>query len=199
MGHPEPQSQSSLEFGPQEGPTTEKADDAWAQSLREVIREVIASLPDHATLGELITAARANAHMAPVLDILTVQELIDIVRTRPPKPTSTPSKNGRAPVVREVQLDEDGNPLMDLGDAGALVIRRRADVPDGDTRVLRCLAERGGLRENDLTGLAQLTNEQLRIILRSLRAKGLVHVEGSGLKRRLKITRHGNAFLRKQG
>lgn len=189
MGHPEPQPES---LQPE---STERADDAWAHSLREVMREVIASLPDHATLGELINAARSNPHMAPVLDILTVQELIDIARKRPPKPA--PGKNGRASPPREVQYDEDGNPLMDLGDPGALVIRRRADVPDGDTRVLRCLAERGGLREQDLVSLANLTSEQLRIILRSLRAKGLVHVEGSGVKRRLKITRHGNAALRK--
>jgi hypothetical protein len=188
MGHPEPQPESLQ-------PTTERADDAWAHSLREVMRDVIASLPDHATLGELVAAARSNAHMAPVLGILTVQELIDFVRQRPAKPA--PGKNGRAAPAREPQYDEDGNPLMDLGDPGALVIRRRADVPDGDTRVLRCLAERGGLRESDLTTLANLTSEQLRIILRSLRAKGLVHVEGSGLKRRLKITRHGNAHLRK--
>ncbi len=194
MGHPEPQLESLQP--PSQGPT-EQADDAWAQSLREVFREVIASLPDHATLGELVNAARANAHMAPVLGILTVQELIDVARKRPPKPA--PGKNGRSSAPREVQLDEDGNPMMDLGDPGALVIRRRADVPDGDTRVLRCLAERGGLRESDLTSLASLTSEQLRIILRSLRAKGLVHVEGSGVKRRLKITRHGNAQLRKMG
>jgi hypothetical protein len=63
--------------------------------------------------------------------------------------------------------------------------------------VLRILAERGAQREGDLTGLAQLTGEQMRIILRSLKAKGFVHVEGSGTKRRLKITRHGGAFLRK--
>lgn len=187
MGHPEQQPEAAV--------PTDNADDAWGQSLRELIHEVIASLPDHATLGELIAAIRANPAMAPVLDIFTVQELIDTARKRPVAAAAPrPAKNG----AREVQYDADGNPVMDLGDPGALVIRRRADVPDGDVRVLRCLAERGGLRESELTNLANLTTEQLRIILRNLRAKGFVHVEGSGLKRRLKITRQGSTFLRKQ-
>ena len=184
MGHPEQQPEAAV--------PTDRADDAWGQSLRELIRDVISSLPDHATLGELIGAIRANPAMAPVLEIFTVQELIDTARRR--APASKPAKS--AP--REVQYDVDGNPVMDLGDPGALVIRRRADVPDGDIRVLRSLAERGGLRESEIGGLANLTTEQLRIILRNLRAKGLVHVEGSGLKRRLKITRQGTTFLRKQ-
>lgn len=189
MGHPEQQ--------PEAAQATDRADDAWAESLRTVMRDVIASLPDHATLGELVAATRASANMSAVLGLFTVQELIDAVRKRPPPAPRAAPKNGstRAP---EVQLDADGNPVMDLGDPSALVIRRRADVPDGDIRVLRCLAERGGLREGELGSLVKLTGEQLRIILRSLRAKGFVHLEGSGVKRRLKITRHGNAFLRKQ-
>src|SRR5262245_19264563 len=161
------------------------ADNAWAESLREVLREVIASLPDHATLGELVDAAKSNAAMAPVLGIFTVQELIEAARKRP-KP--------QKPKDDEIQLDEDGNPLMDL-DASPTVIRRRADVPDGDLRVLRVLAERGAQREIDLANNASLTGEQLRLLIRHLRAKGFVHVEGSGAKRRLKITRHGSAYL----
>ncbi len=188
MGHPEQQPEAAV--------PTERADDAWGQSLRELIRDVIASLPDHATLGELIGAIRANPAMAPVLDLFTVQELIDTARKRPPPAAAKPA--AKAAPRGEVQYDADGNPVMDLGDPGALVIRRRADVPDGDIRVLRCLAERGGLRESELTSLANLTTEQLRIILRTLRAKSFVHVEGSGLKRRLKITRQGSTFLRKQ-
>jgi hypothetical protein len=86
---------------------------------------------------------------------------------------------------------------MDLGDAVPAVIRRRADVPDGDLRVLRVLAERGAQREVDLASNASLTGEQLRLLVRHLRAKGCVHVEGSGTKRRLKITRHGSAYLRR--
>ncbi len=184
------------ELAPGESAKSDNADDAWAESLREVMREVISSLPDHATLGELVAAAESNAAMAPVLDIFTVRELIETAKRRP-----KPSANGKTKASRrgEVRYDEEGNPVMDLGDAGPAVIRRRADVPDGDVRVLRCLAERGPQRESDLANLAALTSEQLRIILRHLRTKGYVHIEGSGLKRRLKITRHGSAFLRKNG
>lgn len=190
MGHPEQQPEAAE-------PAIAGADEVWVQSLRELIRDVIAALPDHATLGELIAAIRANPAMAPVLEIFTVQELIDTARQRRPQP-SKPSKPTK-PAAGEVQYDADGNPVMDLGDPGAMVIRRRADVPDGDIRVLRCLAERGGLRESEIGPLANLTAEQLRIILRNLRAKGFVHVEGSGLKRRLKVTRQGSTHLRKQG
>ena len=177
-------------------PSTEEADDAWAQSLREVMREVLSTLPDHTTLGELVGAAKADPRLAPVLDLFTVGELVETARKRPKSLPATNGKNGKARA--EVQYDEEGNPLIDL-DFGPQVIRRRADVPDGDIRVLRCLAERGALREIDLANLSTLTSEQLRIILRHLRTKGLVHVEGSGAKRRFKITRHGNGYLRKQG
>ncbi|MCA9652204.1 MAG: hypothetical protein H6712_05975 [Myxococcales bacterium] len=171
-----------------EAPNTESADTAWAESLREVMCKVISTLPDHATLGELIEAARSNSAMAPVLEIFTVQELIDTAKKRP-KPSAKPKE-------AEIQYDEEGNPIMDL-DAGPTVIRRRADVPDGDLRVLRVLAERGAQREIDLSNNASLTSEQLRLLVRHLRSKGFVHVEGSGSKRRLKITRHGSSYLRK--
>lgn len=186
------------ELQPEAADPTERADDAWVQSLRELLLDVIASLPDHATLGELIAAIRSNPAMSPVLDIFTVQELIDAARKRPVLPPKAAASSGK-PAPREVQFDADGNPVLDLGDPGALVIRRRADVPDGDIRVLRCLSERGPLREAELTSVGGLTSEQLRILLRNLKSKGFVHVEGSGLKRRLKITRQGAAFLRKQG
>lgn len=172
-----------------EAPKAESADTAWAESLREVMCKVIATLPDHATLGELVDAAKSNNAMAPVLGIFTVQELIDAARKRPkPQPKAKDD---------EIQLDEEGNPIMDL-DATPTVIRRRADVPDGDVRVLRVLAERGAQREAELSNHATLTGEQLRLLIRHLRAKGFVHVEGSGTKRRLKITRHGSAYLRRQ-
>lgn len=171
-----------------EAPKTEDADTAWAESLREVMCKVISTLPDHATLGELVEAARSNAAMAPVLGIFTVQELIDTARKRP-KP--------QKPKDDEIQLDEEGNPLMDL-DASPTVIRRRADVPDGDIRVLRVLAEKGAQRELDLSNQTGLTGEQLRLLIRHLRAKGFVHVEGSGTKRRIKVTRHGSTYLRRQ-
>lgn len=170
-----------------EAEVADGADDAYAESLREVMRDVIHKLPDHATLGDLVDAARHNRAMSPVLDIFTVAELIEAAKNKP-----RPSERGRA----EIQFDADGNPLMEL-DAGPKVIRRRAEVPDGDIRVLRMLSERGAQREIDLANSASLTGDQLRIILRQLRTKGYVHVEGSGAKRRLKITRHGSGFLRK--
>lgn len=172
----------------------DKADNAWAESLREIFREVVASLPDHATLGELIDAARTTPAMASVLDIFTVQELVELAKKRPRRTEEpAPARNGHA----AVPTDEDGLPLLEI-DAPA-VIRRRADVPDGDIRLLRTLAERGPQRESDLANLTGLTSEQLRIIIRHLRSKGFLHIEGSGLKRRLKITRHGSGYLRKQG
>ncbi|MEM6290809.1 MAG: hypothetical protein AAGA54_06070 [Myxococcota bacterium] len=163
----------------------EPADEAWAESLRDVMRSVIASLPDRATLGELVDATRTNPAIAPVLDIFTIAELIETAKKKP-KPKPTP------------QVDADGMPPMEL-DAGPKVIRRRADVPDGDLRVLRALASSGPLKESELVSNTQLTSEQLRIIVRHLRTKGYIHVEGSGAKRRVKITRNGSGFLRKQG
>jgi|GEM_PF-1298536 len=161
------------------------ADDAWAESLRDVLRQVIASLPDHATLGELVDATRGNPAIAPVLDLFTVRELIETAKK---KPKAAPKK---APKV-----DADGNPPLDLA-AGPKIIRRRADVPDGDLRVLKALSTQGPLKETELVSTTQLTSEQLRIIVRHLRTKGFIHIEGSGTKRRVKITRNGGGFLRK--
>jgi len=172
-----------------DAPNTESADNAWAESLRDIMCKVIATLPDHATLGELIDATKSNGPMAPVLEIFTVQELIDAAKKRP-----KPALESRDD---EPRYDEDGNPLMDLGDSAPAVIRRRADVPDGDLRVLRVLADRGAQRELDLANNAELTGEQLRLLIRHLRSKGFVHVEGSGTKRRLKVTRQGSAYLRR--
>ncbi len=172
------------------------ADDAWAESLRVVMREVIGSLPDHATLGELIEAARSNPAISPVLDLFTVRELIETAKKKP-KPKPAASRAAKSTPASEIRFDAEGNPLLDL-DAGPKVIRRRADVPDGDLRVLRSLASKGPLRESDLSSTTQLTSEQLRIIVRHLRTKGYIHIEGSGTKRRLKITRHGSGYLRKQ-
>jgi len=170
----------------------ERVEDAWTQSLRDVLREVIRNLPEHATLGELVDATRANAHLSPVLDAFTVQELIDVAVTRPRLAKEAP------PPSTGIHFDEDGNPLLDLGDLGPAVIRRRADVPDGDVRVLQALAKsKTGRKESELLQLTELTSDQLRLVLRHLRAKGQVHMEGSGLKRRFKITRAGAGSLRK--
>lgn len=158
------------------------ADDAWSQSLREVMRNILESLPDHATLGELVDAAKKNPQIAPVLDIFTVQELIEAARARP-----------RSAPRRADPAEADGP-----DDGGATVIRRRADAPDGDLRILRALSQHGLLRESELATHATLTSDQVRILLRQLRTKGFIHIEGGGTKRRYRITRHGSSFLRKQ-
>lgn len=172
--------------------------DAWAESLREVFTQVVKQLPSTVTLGELVDVTVNNPHMAPVLDHVTVQELIDLVKDRPRSadPLTARAGNGAAAKV-EVQYDEEGNPILDL-DAGSAVIRRRADVPDGDLRLLRALVKhKTGRREPELVQATGLASDQVRLILRHLRTKGYIHVEGSGLKRRVKITRHGTGYLRK--
>lgn len=165
------------------------ADDAWAESLRDVLHKVIDSLPDHATLGELVQAARGNPAIAPVLEIFTVRELIEAAKKKPKASAKKSSKAGP-------KLDADGIPAMEL-DAGPKVIRRRADVPDGDLRVLRSLSSQGPLKESELVSATELTSDQLRIIVRHLRTKGYIHIEGSATKRRVKITRNGGGYLRK--
>ncbi|MCA9689034.1 MAG: hypothetical protein KC636_05450 [Myxococcales bacterium] len=170
---------------------------AWNESLRHVMREVLRSLPDDATLGDIVDAARSNAQMAPVLDIFMVQDLIESALSRPAvEPTSGKNGNGDG---HGITFDDDGNPLIDLA-VQAAVIRRRADVPDGDTRVLKALTkQKSGRRELELAQVTGLTAEQLRLLLRGLRTKGYIHIEGSGTKRKIKITRHGSSHLRKQG
>jgi len=168
------------------------ADAAWRESLREVMRDVVNRLPDGATLGELVDATRRTPHMAAVLEIFSVRELIELAKTRPP-----PAKNGGSAKRGEISVDEDGNPVLDLGEnGGPSVIRRRADVPDGDARLLKALQKNGPQRETDLATAASLTSDQVRIILRNLRTRGLIHIEGSGAKRRIKLTRQGNGHLR---
>lgn len=178
----------------------DRVEDAWAVSLREVLRDVIKTLPSQVTLGELVEATRSNPQLAPVLDHFTVQELIDLVKDRPrSEPSDLAAVAKAAKPAPEVQFDEEGNPLMDLDlDSGPAVIRRRADVPDGDVRLLSALSkQKAGRRENELLQTTGLASDQVRLILRNLRTKGFIHVEGSGIKRRIKITRHGTAYLRK--
>jgi predicted transcriptional regulator len=183
----------------------DRVEDTWAKSLRDVLCDVIKTLPSHVTLGELVDATRSNPQLAPVLDHFTVQELIDLVKDRPrnepsdlPVRAASASRSGSEPRP-EVQFDEEGNPLLDLDlDSGPAVIRRRADVPDGDVRLLSALSkQKAGRRENELLQTTGLASDQVRLILRNLRTRGFIHVEGSGIKRRIKITRHGTAYLRK--
>lgn len=169
--------------------------DAWAESLREVFVDVVRQLPSTVTLGELVEVTRQNHALAPVLDHFTVQELIDLVKDRPrsadPLVAPAPARTS------EPALDEEGNPILDL-DAGTAVIRRRADVPDGDLRLLRALVrQKTGRREPELVQATGLASDQVRLILRNLRTRGYIHIEGSGVKRRVKITRHGAGYLRK--
>lgn len=171
--------------------------DAWAESLREVFTQVVKQLPSTVTLGELVDVTVQNPHMAPVLDHFTVQELIDLVKDRPRSADPLTGRAGNGAAKAEVLYDEEGNPILDL-DAGPAVIRRRADVPDGDLRLLRALVKhKTGRREPELVQATGLASDQVRLVLRHLRTKGYIHVEGSGLKRRVKITRHGAGYLRK--
>ena len=180
----------------------DRVEDTWADSLREVLRDVIKQLPGHVTLGELVGATRSNPQLAPVLEHFTVQELIDLVKERPRGEPSEiaarlAAKAKASPNTGEVLLDEEGNPYLDL-DSGPAVIRRRADVPDGDVRLLSALSkQKTGRRETELLQTTGLASDQVRLILRNLRTRGFIHVEGTGLKRRIKITRHGSAYLRK--
>lgn len=196
---------------------TADVDETWRQSLLGVMRQVIHSLPDQTTLGELVAATRANPHLAPMLGYMSVQELIDMAVARPsgmsgmsgmsgvgsglgiiPAGKSSNGVRRRVPEP-EIEFDEDGNPLMELPDTGPAVIRRRADIPDGDFRVLRSLADEGPLSEPSLLRTTKVTSEQLKLILRHLRTKGWIHIEGSGPKRKIKITRNGSSHLRKLG
>jgi hypothetical protein len=194
---------------------TADVDETWRQSLLGVMRQVIHSLPDQTTLGELVAATRANPHLAPMLGYMSVQELIDMAVARPSHAShashatgglsglsslSKPTNGVRRRVAEpEIEFDEEGNPLMELPDTGPAVIRRRADIPDGDFRVLRSLADEGPLSEPSLLRTTKVTSEQLKLILRHLRTKGWIHIEGSGPKRKIKITRNGSSHLRKLG
>jgi len=188
---------------------TTDVDEQWRQSLLDVMRQVINSLPDQTSLGELVAATRANPHLAPTLSYMTVQELIDMAVARPVHESSNnllnsgERANGSKAAGRrgepEIQFDEEGNPLMDLPETGPAVIRRRADVPDGDFLILRALADDGPLNETSLVRATRLTSDQLKLILRHLRTKGWIHIEGAGSKQKIKITRNGSSYLRKIG
>lgn len=168
----------------------EAGDPEFRQSLMKVMEEIVHKLPDEATLGELVAETRSNRHMTQVMKTITVQELIDMAKSRPTRRTNGKSEQP------EIVFDEEGNPILNLPDAPA-VVRRRADVPDGDIRVLRCLADEGPMHEGGISRHTRLTSEQVRLIVRHLRTKGHIHIEGSGAKRRIKITRNGSSYLRR--
>lgn len=155
---------------------TAAEDPAWEASLLEVFREVINKLPDDTSLGELVRATREHPHIAPVLQVLSVQDLIDMALSRP---------------LLVPELEEDAS------EEGPSVIRRRADVPNGDTLLLTLLADKGPASEVQLAKAASLTLEQVRLLMRQLAVKNLVHTEGSGNKRKVRITRAGHQTLRR--
>lgn len=155
--------------------------EGWEASLLEVFREVLHKLPDETSLGELVQATQANPHIAPVLQILSVQELIDLAAKRP--------RIGKKSAAPDGPVDD-----------GTMVIRRRADVPDGDLRILNVLSDHASpLSEGDIAQHSRLSEDQVRLIVRQLSAKGLAVVEGSAARRRIRITRSGQYHLRKQG
>jgi predicted transcriptional regulator len=173
-------SEETLEAAAQRPGAGNGSNGAWKASMVGVMRQVLMDLPENTTLGEIVEGARANPQMAPVLKEMSIKQLIDIAVERP---------------IPETAVDAEESGVSDLG--GAAVIRRRSDVPNGDITVLSCLAERGAMSESSICRAAKLSSEQLRLILRGLRTKGYVHVEGSGNKRKLKVTRAGSAHLRK--
>lgn len=154
--------------------------EGWEASLLEVFREVLRKLPEDTSLGDLVKATQANPHIAPVLQILSVQELIDLAANRP--------KVEKKSSVNEATADD-----------GSHVIRRRADVPDGDLRVLRALVDQGApLPESEIAQVSGLSEDQVRLIVRQLNAKSLVVVEGSGGRKRIRATRSGQQHLRRK-
>ncbi len=161
-------------------------------SLKAVFAQVVHTLPATATLGEIVDAATGSAQMLPLLNRLTVRELIDIVTSRP----RDDRRHGEHRADAEISYDEDGNPMLAL-DAGPQIVRRRADVPDGDLLVLRALQSQGPLGEAQLARATRLSSEQVRLIVRSLKTRALVHLEGSGAKCRIKITRSGASMVRR--
>lgn len=153
--------------------------EGWESSLLEVFRDVLRKLPEDTSLGELVRATQANPHIAPVLQILSVQELIDLAATRP----KVEKKLSAAPAP---------------ADDGSTVIRRRADVPDGDLKILRVLVELGKASpESEVAKACSLSEDQVRLIVRQLCAKNLVVTEGSGLRKKVRATRQGQQHLRK--
>lgn len=151
----------------------------WEASLLEVFREVLHKLSDETSLGELVRATQANPHIAPVLQLLSVQELIDLAAKRP---------------KLEKKADTPETPTDD----GTMVIRRRAEIPDGDLRILSSLADQGSAQsEASIAELTKLSEDQVRLLVRQLSAKNLVVVEGSGARRKIRMTRSGQQHLRR--
>ena len=172
-----------------ENPALLPVNQHWRDSLLGVMRQVVHTLPDQTDLGELISAIRSTPTLSPLLENMSVQELIEMAVSRPySKPAFDFSYEERSTDAASEAAAE----------TGASVIRRRADSPDGDRLILQALAKEDSLNETMLTRVTCLTSEQIRLLTRNLRSKGLIHLEGSGSKRRIKITRNGSQYLRAQ-
>lgn len=167
--------------------------DAIRDALLTVVRDVVHSLPNEATLGQLVEQLETRPELRPVLEVLTVQHLLEWGKSRPTRPepsaTSAAAEDG-------VYVDEDGNYNTDLLDGAAAVVRRRADVEEGNLSVLNFLSKAGAHTELSISRGTRLDAEQVRLVVRHLRKKGMVHSEGSGAKRRNRITRAGTQFLK---
>ena len=164
------------------GRVPDEGSEAWRTTMVGVMRDVLNKLPDDTSLGQIVAAVRSNPSMAAGLRALSIRDLIQIAAERPV----------RIDLPTEEELLEDG------ADAGPAVIRRRADIPDGDLKVLEILADKGPQSEAQLCRAARVNQEQLRLLLRGLQTKGHIHLEGSGKKRKIKITRNGGTHLRRK-
>jgi predicted transcriptional regulator len=182
--------ESTSETASEHSSTSQGIDTKWEESLVEVMREVIFQLPEETSLGEIVAAARNNPYFSRVLRHISVKDLIVLACERPSSQTKNPS-------VEDSDAEDGDSSALEIGTAA--VIRRRADVPNGDSLVLRYLAEHGPQGELAIGRGTQLTSDQVRLLVRSLNAKGLIHSEGAGAKKKIRITRNGQGFLRHAG
>ena len=160
------------------------------EALLEVVKTSMHQLPDEATLGELFLEIEQREELRPVLEVLTVQHLLEWGKAR---------TRSQAVAAEEPFVDEDGNVSGDFLDQGApTVVRRKADVEEGNLAVLAFLSKAGSQTELSISRGTRMDAEQVRLVVRHLRNKGLVHVEGSGARRRNRITRAGSQWLKKQ-
>lgn len=178
------------------GAPAEGSTDAIREALLSLVQDVVHSLPSDATLGQLVEQLETRDELRPVLEVLTVQHILEWGKSRPrpeaPPATSAADEDG-------VYLDEDGNYTTDLIDGTGAVVRRKADVEEGNLSVLSFLSKAGAHTELSITRGTRLDGDQVRLVVRHLRKKGLIYSEGSGAKRRNRITRAGTSFLTKHG
>lgn len=182
---PQPVAENSDHTGRDPATFEPSIDDEWSSSLVDIMREVIQSLPESTSLGELIEATRNSPHLRSIITEISVQDLIDLACERE-----------EAEIPADESVDDEDVEAASLDDGalnGSTVIRRRADVPGGDHKVLEFLNRSGASSDQALQAGTQLTPDQLRLLLRSLENRGFVHCEGRGPKKRIRITKAGMA------